>query len=57
MFKLHKAEVPAFFNAMFMTNNKTHYYNTRFGNNLGIPKHNINIVKQTLKYMGTKNWE
>ncbi len=31
-------------------------YNTFFGNNLRTPKHNTNIVRQTLKFMGTKVW-
>ncbi len=43
------------FNTM-ATNNKTHKYNTHFGNNLRTPKHNTNIVRQTLKYMGTNVW-
>ncbi len=54
MFKLYKDEVPARFNTMFMPNNKTHNYNTCFGNNLRTPKHNINIVKLPLKFMGIK---
>ncbi len=56
MFKLHKDEVLTCFKTMFMTNNKTHKYNTRFGNNLRTSKHNTNIVRQTLKFMGTKVW-
>ncbi len=56
MFKMHKDEVPTCFNTMFMTNNKIHKYNTHFGNNLRTPKHNTNIVRQTLKFMGTKVW-
>ncbi len=56
MFKLHKDEVPTCFNTMFMTNTKTHKYNTPLGNNLRTPKHNTNIVRQTLKFMGTKVW-
>ncbi len=56
MFKLHKAEVPACFKTMFLTNNKTHNYNTRFGSNLRTPKHNTNIVKQSLKFVSTHFW-
>ncbi len=56
MFKYQKDEVLICFNTIFMTNNKTHKYNTRFGNNLRTPKHNTNIVRQTLKFMGTKGW-
>ncbi len=56
MFKLHNDEMPSCFNTMFMTNSKTHDYNTHFGNNLRTPKHNTNIVRQTLKFMGTKGW-
>ncbi len=55
-FKLHKDEVPTCFNTMFMANNKTHKYNTLQGNNLRTPKHNTNIVRQTLKFMGTTVW-
>ncbi len=56
MFKVHKDEVPTCFNRMFMANNKTNKYNTHFGNNLRTPKQNTNIVRQTLKFMGTKVW-
>ncbi len=56
MFKLYKAGVPACFNTVFMTNNKIHNHNMHFGNNLKTPKHNTNIVKQTLKFMHTKVW-
>ncbi len=41
---------------MFKMNNKTHNYNTHFGNNLRTPKNNINIVRQTLKFTGTNIW-
>ncbi len=40
-----------------MTNNKTYKYNTCFGNNLRTPKHNTNIVRQTLKIHGYKSLE
>ncbi len=56
MFKLLNDEVSTCFNTMFMTNNKTHKYNTRLGNNLRTPKHNANIVRNTLKFMDTKVW-
>ena len=56
MYNLNKGDVPACFNNMFTANNNTHRYNTRFGNNLCVPKHNTNIIKQTLKFTGTKVW-
>ncbi len=49
----YRAEVPACFNIIFMTNNKTYNYNTCFGNNMRTPNLNTNIVKQTLKLTGT----
>ncbi len=39
-----------------MTNNKTHKYNTRFGNNLRKPKQNTNIVRHKLKFISAKVW-
>ncbi len=56
MFKLHKPVVPACFNKMYMTYNKTHNYNTCFDNYLRTTKHNTSIVRATLKFMGTTVW-
>ncbi len=33
-----------------------HTYNTRYGNQLRIPKHNTNIIKCTVSLAGPKIW-
>ncbi len=36
-------------NEMFLPNDINHRYNTRYGNQLKIPKHNTNLFKQNIK--------
>ncbi len=41
---------------MISANNTNHTYNTRYGNQLRIPKHNTNIIKYTVNLAGPKIW-
>ncbi len=45
---------PKHVNEMFSANNTNHTYNTRYGNQLRIPKHNTNIIKYTVSLAGRK---
>ncbi len=43
-------------NEMFLANNTNHTYNTRYDNQLRIPKHNTNIIKYTVSLAAPKIW-
>ncbi len=56
MYKYRHGLVPNYVNEMFSANNTNHTYNTRYGNQLRIPKHNTNIIKYTVSLAGPKIW-
>ncbi len=56
MYKYHHGLQPNYVNEMFLANNANHTYNARYGNQLRIPKHNINIIKYTVRLTGPKIW-
>ncbi len=56
MYKYHHGLLPNYVNEMFSANNTNHTYNSRYGNQLRIPKHNTNIIKYTVSLAGPKIW-
>ncbi len=54
IYKYHHGLLPNYVNGMFSANNTIHTYNTRYGNQLRIPKHNTNIFKYTVSIAGPK---
>ncbi len=56
MYKYHDGLLPNYVNEMFAANNTNYTYNTRYGNQLRIPKHNTNIIKYTVSLAGPKIW-
>ncbi len=54
MYKYHHGLLPNYVNEMFSANNTNHTYNTRYSNQLRIPKHNTNIIKYTVSLAGPK---
>ncbi len=58
MYKYHHHDdhglLPNYVNEMFLANNTNPTYNTRYGNQLRIPKHNTNIIKYTVSLAGPK---
>ncbi len=53
MHKYHHGLLPNYVNEMFSPSDTNYRYNTRYGNQLKIPKHNTNITKSSW----TKNME
>ncbi len=51
MYKYHHGLLPNYVNEMFLVNNTNHTYNTRYGNQLRISKHNTNIKSSRTKNM------
>ncbi len=56
MYKIDKSELPNCFNNFFVTNNAHHSYNTRHAENIRVPKHKTNIVKNTIRVYGPRVW-
>ncbi len=54
MYKYHHGLLPNYVNEMFLANHTNHTYNTRYGNQLQIPKHNTNIIQYTVILAGPK---
>ncbi len=56
MYKYHHGLPPNYVNEMFSPYNTNHTYNTRYGNQRRIPKHNTNIIIYTISLAGPKIW-
>ncbi len=56
MYKYYHGLLPNYVNEMFLANNINHTYNTRYCNQLRIPKHNTNIIKYTISLARPKIW-
>ncbi len=54
MYKYHHGLLPNYVNEMSSANNTNHTYNTKYGNQLRIPKYNTNIIKYILSLAGPK---